>query len=493
MSVIGINNACRTWQAGSYTEVGTIQDSGAAPAMSFASLMAGRLNGQLNNSDPSDAGVIQKATKAAVNVKTADTQEGIRNESVNVQTKESASKTAQTTSGQGTSGTRNVQTDNELTQEDLDKAMEVIGSVLQQFAELLEVTVQELQGCFEKLGIDTSEMLDADNLAKLVLMLGGGEDITDMLVDPEMLEDFEGLRNAVAQILDAQGTDAEEFAAITASEAFEDTVGGKEVTDVIGHLDTVVNSDRPAGRTSETLGDTEVSDDTASVKEPTVTYTRTGESTRLDRNGSDEEGRSMRQGSDTERTEGRETGRREAVTQVRNDAQGFIAGMQNALKTTSTEMMLNEMGTSVRDIVYQLVDAVKVNIGGDNTSLEMQLTPESLGKVQLNISSKDGVMTAHIITEDRTAKEAIESQLQTLKDTITEQGFKVDAIEVTVSNFSFSDSRNAAHSDEERGQSSGHGSKAGRMSAEEITPADNGEEIRREVMLQTGSTVSYVA
>ena len=67
--------------------------------------------------------------------------------------------------------------------------------------------------------------------------------------------------------------------------------------------------------------------------------------------------------------------------------------------------------TNAKEIVEQIVKEIKVKISPDQTSMEMVLTPETLGKVNLTVSAKHGVMTAHLVTQTQAAKEAIESQI----------------------------------------------------------------------------------
>ena len=154
-------------------------------------------------------------------------------------------------------------------------------------------------------------------------------------------------------------------------------------------------------------------------------------------------------------------------------------------------------GVTVRDIVYQVVDAIRVNISAESTSLEMNLNPENLGRVSLNIQSRDGVMTAQITAENDTARAAIESQLQILKDNIEAQGVRVEAIEVTVSSFSFSDSKNAESEAREHPEDNSRVGRTGRASAAltEETDAETQaqEKLEQEVMEQNGSTVNFVA
>ncbi len=89
------------------------------------------------------------------------------------------------------------------------------------------------------------------------------------------------------------------------------------------------------------------------------------------------------------------------------------------------------------DIVRQVIDNIRVNITRDSTSLTLQLNPENLGKVQVSVANKNGVMQAQIIAETEAAKHAIESSISLLKETFDNHELKVDAIEVMVASYEF--------------------------------------------------------
>lgn len=112
----------------------------------------------------------------------------------------------------------------------------------------------------------------------------------------------------------------------------------------------------------------------------------------------------------------------------------------------------------IREIAQQIIDEIRVIISPEKTSMELQLSPEHLGKVNLTISSREGVMTAHFTVQNDLAKEAIEGQLITLKDTLDQQGIKVDTIDVTVASYTF-DQQSPSDNTEQgtnRKQRSGH-------------------------------------
>ena len=80
---------------------------------------------------------------------------------------------------------------------------------------------------------------------------------------------------------------------------------------------------------------------------------------------------------------------------------------------------------------------MKVTISAETTSMEMQLNPENLGKVYVNISSNEGVVNAQFHATNEIVKEALETQIATLRENLNQAGVKVDAIEVTIASHEF--------------------------------------------------------
>ena len=75
-------------------------------------------------------------------------------------------------------------------------------------------------------------------------------------------------------------------------------------------------------------------------------------------------------------------------------------------------------GTGISETVMnQILDSISANVNSEMTSLELQLNPESLGKVNVTVSAKEGILTAQIVAQTEIAKEAIESQISVLKET----------------------------------------------------------------------------
>ena len=92
----------------------------------------------------------------------------------------------------------------------------------------------------------------------------------------------------------------------------------------------------------------------------------------------------------------------------------------------------------IADVVRQIVTYTRVNYtANQETTMEMQLNPEHLGKIYLEITSKDGTVSAHLTAQNEVVKEALESQIADLKQNMNQAGVKVDAVEVTVGGHEF--------------------------------------------------------
>ena len=368
----------------------------------------------------------------------------------------------------------------------LDRILEILNTLITQISNILETSMEELETKMNELQMIPEELTDHGSIAKLILSLNGKTDISDMLVDNDMLDEFNDIKELTGKVLEDAGMTPEEFTQLTGSEEFREVIDTKTVIFEKGVM-------KP-GYDSEIV---EEGDKTPDVKDEgfTVQVEKKG----FEKSGSDnsDEMSGQNEGPKTETVrETKASAKNEKTVQTNvSPAESFVKGLENAIKAEGTELTGLEGRISARDIVYQLTEAVKVEISPENTRLEMSLNPESLGKVNLNITSKDGVMTAQITTQNEISKEALESQLQILKENIEAQGVRVEAIEVTVAAYTFADSKNAESDGYQEANEGGkHRSKGISGIGNDLTAEEaEAERIRQEMMEQTGSTVTYVA
>ena len=113
----------------------------------------------------------------------------------------------------------------------------------------------------------------------------------------------------------------------------------------------------------------------------------------------------------------------------------------------TTDQILNEsmvqaedtsyLPIDTMDLIEQFAENVKATVAENASSMEMQLNPENLGKVYLQISSEQGSVRAQIAASNEAVKAALEIQVAELRETLEQSGIKVDSIEVTVASHEF--------------------------------------------------------
>ena len=152
------------------------------------------------------------------------------------------------------------------------------------------------------------------------------------------------------------------------------------------------------------------------------------------------------------------------------------------------------------DLIDQIAKNVRVTISSAETSMEMQLNPENLGKLYLNISEREGVIRAQITVQNAAVKEALEVQLVELRQSLNQQGIKVDAIEVTVGAHEFEQNLEENAREEEQMQQQMQESKKGTRRSLNLNELDGlsglmseEEQLAAQIMKDNGNQVDLTA
>ncbi|MFP4163347.1 MAG: flagellar hook-length control protein FliK [Chitinispirillaceae bacterium] len=115
-----------------------------------------------------------------------------------------------------------------------------------------------------------------------------------------------------------------------------------------------------------------------------------------------------------------------AVNQISNSA-SEAAMFQSTEKLSSALTRITDEAV-MRQISEKMQSAVRSGVH----ELKIQLRPESLGEVRLNIRMENEVVFARIQVENQQVKQIIETHLQTLKDALEEQNIHAGSFSVDV-------------------------------------------------------------
>ena len=365
---------------------------------------------------------------------------------------------------------KDTQTVDNMTKDEHDPVdlanMDIVGQILAMLDQIknaimeeLELTPEELDAMMEKLGLEPSDLTDSQAIMQLVLTDYKASDPLAVLLNEELGDTFQGLLKSVNDIREQ------------ASPKLTDD-------DIKLILEQMAEADESlelfAADESETVqplvSPGQAKDEAVEGKDKVIRFQTTSED-----NEADTHGPVIRTSGDSELEDTKDG---KTKSDKADDFEVFL----DKLTANYDKPIVDFSNTTlrpyeIREIAQQIIEQIRVIINPEQTTMELQLNPEHLGKVNLTISSKEGVMTAHFAVQNDITKEAIESQLITLKDTLAQQGIKVETIEVTVASYTF-DQNSRSDDTEQRmnkKQKTGHKitfEEAVAMSEEPIEEAD---------------------
>lgn len=370
----------------------------------------------------------------------------------------------------------NTKEDANVKDEGIDTAVKVLTELKNVVMEKLDITEEELDGLLESMGIELVDLLDVNVFKDFVLTTQNATNV-DLLINEDLsilvndlTKDLEKLINTydiqdVPELIDFVKENIEDIEKVM-NVSFEEVVDSD-----IPKVDVEIEDSKEVvadNKDAKTVVSLDNSNEAENVSDASKTST------------------DSQSNSEGYQPQAKETPQNLIVNnlnQAVNNA--FATNGLDAVPTYATPV-------SEADIVRQIIDEIRVNVTKDTTSMEVQLNPEHLGKVQINVASKDGIITAQIITENETAKHAIENSIAVLKETFNNQELKVEAVEVMIASYEFfNQGQDAQFENEEQANASrttGDINLNEGLIEDELT---DDEQLQVEVMRKQGSSVNY--
>ncbi|GAA4700786.1 flagellar hook-length control protein FliK [Brevibacillus fulvus] len=106
-------------------------------------------------------------------------------------------------------------------------------------------------------------------------------------------------------------------------------------------------------------------------------------------------------------------------------------GNSFAAQLQQTEPQHVRSANFLQDMANVFVKQMKVVEQQGISEAKLILHPESLGQIDVKITSNNGVITAHFTADTSSGKELLDNQLQQLRHALVQQGLQVDRLEVT--------------------------------------------------------------
>lgn len=368
--------------------------------------------------------------------------------------------------------------DDTMDSRDLEKVQEVVGTIVQtlvqQITDTFSVSEEELQGTMGQLGMTETDLTDPAKLNELLMTISGAQDSFALLTDENLYSDVKGIMDLQKDLT----TQAQEELHLT-PEQWQETIpqiAQETVTEPVITVETDVDD------AANTVEDSANTAEAVVTQEPEQKADQTVQNTQEEKAGDS--------GEKQEHTTNSQHGNL-VLQSLKED--NFLTQLQQTAQTEETRT------ADTQDIMRQIMDYMKVSVKADSSELEMQLHPQSLGTLHIQMASKNGVVTANFITENETVKAALESQMVQLKENFAEQGVKVEAIEVTVQTHQFEQNL-----EQGRGHNTNQENEAGvgrrrtrrinlNAAFAEEEPQTEEDRIAADMMSANGNTVDFTA
>lgn len=362
----------------------------------------------------------------------------------------------------------------------VDQAVEEFAKEVQKgVKELLGVDDAQLEAAMKELGLTYQDLMDPVNLANLVMNLTGEEDQLGLLMNADFQELMQNVEVLSKNLLQELGMTPQEVAEVFAQ---LEQNAAQITEEVPQQMQEVTDTQADVLKVQQT-DDVQITEQKSQVTGLTETNAAATESVESDGNVQNvEEPVSQEVRVENDQTASQQEGQQEEAPEnsmTTEDDASLLQQNDTTEKSIFTEHTFQQTVQTIRtdnitaapttavpqnvvfntlDVIRQVSEFTRVMYQGDTTSMEMQLNPENLGKIYVQVTAKEGVVTAHLAVQNEIVKEALENQTIQLRENMNQQGIKVEAVEVTIASHEFErnleQNQQGSAQDEQREQAS---------------------------------------
>ena len=351
--------------------------------------------------------------------------------------------------------------------------------VQKEVKELLGVDDAQLEAAMKELGLTYQDLMDPVNLANLVMNLTGEEDQLGLLMNADFQELMQNVEVLSKNLLQELGMTPQEVAEVFAQ---LEQNAAQITEEVPQQMQEVTDTQADVLKVQQT-DDVQITEQKSQVTGLTETNAAATESVESDGNVQNvEEPVSQEVRVENDQTASQQEGQQEEAPEnsmTTEDDASLLQQNDTTEKSIFTEHTFQQTVQTIRtdnitaapttavpqnvvfntlDVIRQVSEFTRVMYQGDTTSMEMQLNPENLGKIYVQVTAKEGVVTAHLAVQNEIVKEALENQTIQLRENMNQQGIKVEAVEVTIASHEFErnleQNQQGSAQDEQREQAS---------------------------------------
>lgn len=397
---------------------------------------------------------------------------------------------------------------NSPTESEVKKITDDISSqIVKKVTDDLDISEDELNNAMQLLGLTAMDLLNPANLAALYC------EVTGNASDPQALvlnADFTALFNDVSQVASENDAQLDLLSQLTASDDGEildaDIVSSADTNESTGSVNTpektVDSSYDDTAASGQNINDT--ADEAVKVYDGGTqdsSYQNPDEGTSPGETGngitSDENAEKTQVDSSFDDSGERVLHHDDGA---HSDNSVLHASVSEQLNTdTSFEMSQSQsrLRVDTTDIIRQIVDSMSISNTTEESAINLQLTPESLGRMYINVSQKNSEISARIAVSNEAVKEALQTQMVNLKEALNNSGIRVNEVEITVASHEFERNLEQGAANDSRQQESTNsynGSNSSDSGIDSDMMQDRAEErLVTQIMRDNGNSVDFTA
>lgn len=275
---------------------------------------------------------------------------------------------------------------------------EISDAILSLLSAQLQVPVEEVTATLEEAGLSPIDLLEEDNFSQFITAFYGESSTEDLLMGNSDLKDISKLFTKIQEV-------SSQIVGDEVHKVIEQTTADDKLLNV----QTVVAEKLPTTEQAEANPLEEVVSSALMPKEEKQTATK------------------------------------ELVTSHSQVAQTFpiehlgltvpVEAFETTISLTNDQVSQNMGGVHVNpdlNIASQIVDHIEVTKLEQMQEIKMQLSPKELGQLTIKLVEKNGVLVAEIKVESEKTKDFILNEINTLKDSLSEQGINISNVQVDV-------------------------------------------------------------
>lgn len=389
---------------------------------------------------------------------------------------------------------------NSPTESEVKKITDDISSqIVEKVTDDLDISEDELNNAMQLLGLTAMDLLNPANLSALYC------EVTGNASDPQALvlnADFTALFNDVSQVASENDAQLNLLSQLTASDDGEildaDIVSSADTTEKT--VDSSYDDTAASGQNINDTADEAVKVYDGGTQDSSYQNPDEGTSSGETGNGitSDEKTQSKSLADSSFDDSGERVLHHDDGTHSDNSM--LHASVSEQLNTdTSFEMSQSQsrLRVDTTDIIRQIVDSMSISNTTEESAINLQLTPESLGRMYINVSQKNSEISARIAVSNEAVKEALQTQMVNLKEALNNSGIRVNEVEITVASHEFERNLEQGAANDSRQQESTNsynGSNSSDSGIDSDMMQDRVEErLVTQIMRDNGNSVDFTA